>query len=658
KITIEIIGLPEAPETKNLSYCQGAQNIQPLTAKGAGNAIFSWYDASGNLLSAAPTPSTSQAGPQVYFVSQKASPDGCESEKAKITIEIIALPSAPIVKNLSYCQNEKNVQPLDAESAHGSMLAWYDASGNRLDAAPTPSTAIAGTIIYYVSARSAAGCEGIKTQVRVNINPLPEPPVVKDIKYCQNEIAEALTATGENLKWYDEYGNSLPQPPTPSTSSTGIINYFVTQTVSSGCESASSRIVITILAKPEKPIISASGPAEICEGSSVMLSASLATSYQWFNNGNALAGENRQTLRVNKGGKYSVQTMNLSACSSESSDFISINVISISSKPSITAQGKFEICEGEAVLLKSSSVADNQWYKDGEAIAGATGQTYLAKVAGQYSVITKSKASCEIPVSDPVRVTVNPILPAPVINSEANLVICKGGRVTLTSSTSEITQWFKDGVLIPGANSSTLIASSSGKYTVRNRNASGCEGPSSNAVNVVEQAFAITLDANTKSITYGSKVLVNVSSNLKYKILSWSPSNIFENASATAQTVTMQKDLKIVVNAISENGCLASATLDLRADTKKDLFIPNTFTPNGDGKNDVFKVFGTGIEMVELLIYSQWGELIYKSKQQDPIWDGTFRGVMQPVGVYVYKCVIRFKDGEEMTKNGAINLLR
>ena len=112
------------------------------------------------------------------------------------------------------------------------------------------------------------------------------------------------------------------------------------------------------------------------------------------------------------------------------------------------------------------------------------------------------------------------------------------------------------------------------------------------------------------------------------------------------------------MNAVSDNGCYASATVELKPIKKRDLYIPNTFTPNGDGKNDVIKVYGTDIETVDWAVYSQWGQLIYKSKAQEASWDGTFKGVMQPVGVYVYKCVVRFRDGEEVVRHGAINLVR
>jgi len=265
---------------------------------------------------------------------------------------------------------------------------------------------------------------------------------------------------------------------------------------------------------------------------------------------------------------------------------------------------------------------------------------------------------CASPLADPVSVTVNSIEEAPVLNTQSDLVICKGGTATLRSSASTGNQWYKDGVLIPGAVGATYIAGSSGKYTVRHKNLSGCESPSSNAIDLAEQAFKISLDANTNVASYGSKVVLNVNSNLKYKILSWSPSNLFQNLDSKSQTIVLEKDLKITINAISENGCLASATVAIQVQQTKDLYIPNTFTPNGDGKNDVFKVYGKEIEMIEWAVYSQWGQLIYKSKAQDASWDGTFKGVMQPVGVYVYKCVVRFRDGEEVVKHGSINLVR
>lgn len=102
----------------------------------------------------------------------------------------------------------------------------------------------------------------------------------------------------------------------------------------------------------------------------------------------------------------------------------------------------------------------------------------------------------------------------------------------------------------------------------------------------------------------------------------------------------------------SEAGTKTATTL---AD---DIFIPNSFTPNGDGKNDLFKVYGNVLEGMEMKIFNQWGELIYSTKDLSAGWNGTYKGQLQPMGVYFYAIKLRLKDGSEEVRKGSINLLK
>ncbi|MFC4144137.1 DUF11 domain-containing protein, partial [Pedobacter mendelii] len=163
KITVTVLALPPAPATTDLKYCLNQQNIQPLTATGSN---LTWYDANGTVLSGAPTPVTSAAGEIKYYVSQKLSPAGCESEKAELKVTVLALPPAPATTSLTYCQNQAAL-PL---TATGSNLTWYDANGTVLSGAPTPITLAAGEIKYYVSQKlSPSGCKSEKAELKVTV---------------------------------------------------------------------------------------------------------------------------------------------------------------------------------------------------------------------------------------------------------------------------------------------------------------------------------------------------------------------------------------------------------------------------------------------------------------------------------------------------------
>lgn len=89
------------------------------------------------------------------------------------------------------------------------------------------------------------------------------------------------------------------------------------------------------------------------------------------------------------------------------------------------------------------------------------------------------------------------------------------------------------------------------------------------------------------------------------------------------------------------------------------IFIPNTFTPNGNGKNDVFKVYSNIIQSLHLMVFNQWGEKVFETTDLNAGWDGTYKGKPQPIGVYVYVAtMVLSTDNSTITKKGTFNLIR
>ncbi len=107
------------------------------------------------------------------------------------------------------------------------------------------------------------------------------------------------------------------------------------------------------------------------------------------------------------------------------------------------------------------------------------------------------------------------------------------------------------------------------------------------------------------------------------------------------------------------NGCKASDEIEIYYDCPITLFVPNVFTPNGDGLNDVFAAYGQYIEEYELLIFNRWGNLLFETNNILDSWDGKHKGTDSPSGTYFY--TISYYDEAKMSiikKNGIINLLK
>lgn len=276
-IVVNVTATTPAPTVVSpVNYCQNATAV-PLTATGTS---LLWYTtASGGTGSAtAPTPSTTTVGSVTYYVSQTQS---CgEGPRAAIVVNVAAVPAAPAVTTpVTYCQNVI-AGPL---TATGTNLLWYTVAtgGTGSAAAPTPSTAGAGTTLYYVS-QSSNGCESQRSSISVIVNPAPAAPAVTTpVTYCQNATAVPLTATGTNLLWYTAAtgGTGSTTAPTPSTANAGTTSYYVTQSAS-GCESPRAVINVTITTVPAAP--TATSPVTYCQNTAAVALTATGTNLLWY----------------------------------------------------------------------------------------------------------------------------------------------------------------------------------------------------------------------------------------------------------------------------------------------------------------------------------------------------------------------------------------
>ena len=214
-IAVIINATPAAPVVNStVAYCQNAVAV-PLTATGT-NLL--WYTAAtgGTGSGTAPTPSTAAAGSTNYYVTQTAT--GCESPRALITVNVTAIPAAPVVTSpVTYCQNAVAV----ALTATGTNLLWYTVAtgGTGTATAPIPQTATAGTTTYYVSQSNTCGTS-TRASVNVIVNPAPAAPTGLTVTNITITTA-TLNWTAINGVYYTvEY--QLPAASVWSNAATGI----------------------------------------------------------------------------------------------------------------------------------------------------------------------------------------------------------------------------------------------------------------------------------------------------------------------------------------------------------------------------------------------------------------------------------------------------
>lgn len=214
-----------------------------------------------------------------YSVTQ--TENGCESASGTGTAAPTAGPSAPgVTSPIDYCEN----QTASALTATGTNLIWYTAATGGLGttSAPTPSTSGAGSMDYFVA--DSVGCvSATRSQITVNVTAAPAAPTVSTpVDYCQNDVATALTATGTSLLWYTATTGGPAGSATaitPSTTSTGSINYYVSQTVST-CESDREVIEVVVSAGSTAPTVTS--PVTYCDNETASALTATGTSLLWY----------------------------------------------------------------------------------------------------------------------------------------------------------------------------------------------------------------------------------------------------------------------------------------------------------------------------------------------------------------------------------------
>ena len=104
--------------------------------------------------------------------------------------------------------------------------------------------------------------------------------------------------------------------------------------------------------------------------------------------------------------------------------------------------------------------------------------------------------------------------------------------------------------------------------------------------------------------------------------------------------------------------CYGTATLHVAVGRHTRSFTPNAFTPNGDGNNDMFMIYGEDIKTISLKVFNRWGEKVFETTNSLAGWDGTYKGVLQNAGVFTYESIITYLDNSQESKNGTITLIR
>ncbi len=338
----------------------------------------------------------------------------------------------------------------------------------------------------------------------------------------------------------------------------------------------------------------------------------------------------------------------------------SINIIEYNT-PIIKATDKI-ICPGDSVELKETGATYYTW-SPATTLSNTTIANPIAHptVTTQYTVIAYDTAIC--PIYDTVNVVVKSTLLGGAYKDDT---ICVGDSVQLhafseTSATNATIYTWLPNTNISNANDSTPIVfpTTSTTYNVTINNGGSCaEQTYPVRITVLPNPTVTALASLT--VIPGTTVNLNAISpnQVSYH---WIPNTNLLCDTCPKTTAIINNDITYIVLVTDSNQCVAKAEVNFRVASSCDktlIYIPNAFSPNGDGKNDVFLVRSNILKTSYLLIYDRWGNKVFESNDILIGWDGTYKGQPAQVDAYGYYFEGECFQEDKIVLKGNVTLLK
>jgi gliding motility-associated-like protein len=466
-----------------------------------------------------------------------------------------------------------------------------------------------------------------------------------------------------NYQWnFGDGGSSGMENPVHTYQANGIYYPTVKVTSLSGClDSVRSTVPVKVVASPQGLI---SQTANGCSPLTVMFNASLAIAdtslmaWQWnFGNGNTSILPTPVT-QLYAAGSYPVTLLvtNSSGCR----DTVQTTVRSYAI-PVVSAGSDNTICQGTGKTLTPSGAAVYSWSPPtGLSCTDCPNPLATPASATTYIVTGTSTEGCKN--IDSVYVTVKyPFM----ISSSRPDTLCNGRSLRLAAAGAHSYEW-SPSTGLSSTSISNPVASPNNTVTYRviGKDELNCFRDTAYVPVTVFPVPAVDA-GDDKTINVGQTIDLVPKISADVTEVSWSPTgSIFRN-DYPAITVKPRETTTYTVKVSNKGGCTSTDDLTVTVICNgANVFIPNTFSPNGDGMNDIFYPRGSGVFSIKAArIFSRWGELIYEknnfmANDVSSGWDGTFKGQKLSPDVYVYVIEVLCDNNTMMPLKGNIALLK
>jgi gliding motility-associated-like protein len=467
-----------------------------------------------------------------------------------------------------------------------------------------------------------------------------------------------------NYTWlFGDGQNSLLASPVHTYAVSGAYDVELTVVSEHGCSDTGRITPAVVIYKT--PVVNINGVAEKCmqntlSFTSQVISEDAVASLQWKVNGTPAGNAPTLNYFFANAGTYSVTLDVATANGCAVADTFTVVIRPL---PVPNAQPNTTVCEGSTVPLQASNGVNYEW-TPAATLQNPNTNAPLATPLNTtwYRVKVTSQFGCE--QFDSVRI---------VVDKKVNLKVspdaaaCRGNAVQLsaTGNTSQFTWSPATGLSNPNSAVTSARPDSTTTYTVTGTSGNLCPSETASITVSIGQIPTVNIGPDLQ-VTAGTPVTLQpVYTNGVTQYL-WSPSTGLSCATCPQPSFVADKDITYKVQVRTPFGCTATDEVNVVVLCGKgSVFVPNAFTPNNDGKNDVFYVNGYGIAKVKRFsIFDRWGKLIF-NKENVPAgdrrygWDGNVLGSeVTSTTAFVYIIEVECVQGTPVLLKGSVLLVR
>lgn len=697
--TITVNPSPDVQQPNNQNLCNAAITNAINFSGSVSGTSFNWTNndisiglaasGSGNIPAFTATNAGNTAVTATITVTPSAA--GCNGMPQSFTITVKPTPNVTRPADQTICNGATTNAVNFSGNVAGTLFNWTNnntsiglaASGSGDISAFTAFNNLntVNTAIITVTP-DAAGCMGTPESFTINVNPTPDVVQPPSQVLCSGSATNAIlfsgAVSGTTFNWTNTapviglpasgIGNIASFTASSNGSSAAVATIFVTPTAM-GCNGPSKSFTIAV-----NPVPTVLQPVNhsYCNGAStnaVSFTGALGnvSTYSWTNSapsiGLAASGNGNipSFTAINTGNAPITATITVTASATNCPGQPVSFTITVHPTPSVIASNDMNVCLGSTVQLSVSGASQYSWTPStGLSCSTCANPVVTPSSNIKYTVRGESAFGCF--AFDSVTLTV--IRPFQMLVTP-NDTLCIGESTGLRASGASSYLWsppqglnrvdIADPVARPTA--TTL-------YRVVGYDNFGCFTDTNFVRITVGPKPTLNLGPDITTTTGTTLTFNPVTQNGPIVSWNWTPATGLSCTNCPSPSVTVKDNSYYVLNIMNNYGCLTTDTVLIFVFCKSaQTFIPNAFTPDGDGLNDVLMVRGKGIFVKTFRIFNRWGELVFEKTNFNPNdpkfgWDGKVRGVPATPDVFVYTAEVICDNSVIYTYKGNTTLLK